>query len=41
MKLAKGFLVSALSIGVLTGCGISEEDQVKIDKYDELASKYE
>ena len=41
MKLVKGILVSALSIGVLTGCGISEEDQAKIDKYDELASKYE
>lgn len=41
MKLAKGILVSALSIGVLTGCGISEEEQAKIDKYDELSTKYE
>ena len=41
MKLAKGILLSALSIGVLTGCGVSEEDQAKIDKYEELATKYE
>jgi len=41
VKLAKGILVLTLSIGVLTGCGISEEDQAKIDKYDELSIKYD
>lgn len=41
MRLVKGIIASTLSIGLLAGCGISEEDQAKIDKYDELEKKYE
>ena len=41
MKLVKGILFVALSIGLLTGCGINKEDQAKIENYDEMVSKYE
>ena len=40
MKLVKYLLLGTLFAGLLTGCGISKEDQEKIDNYDELAIKY-
>lgn len=41
MQLLKCLLLGVLSVGLLTGCGISKEDQEKIDNYDEMVSKYE
>jgi hypothetical protein len=40
-KFIKGILIGALAIGLLTGCGINDEDQAKIENYDEIVNKYE